>query len=142
MIQMKTRHLLLLIIVTMVASSCAKKICVNYRSEPSSTSQIVIKPSKIAHKADITLNDSLIVESKKVRSLIIKNLAPGEYKIKITSGSTWYTERLYASFVIKVEGESETVVKAVKVPPHCTWYWVGVTSMVVWPLVIFAGLSL
>jgi hypothetical protein len=88
------------------------------------------------------MNDSLIVDCKKVRSVTINNLPAGNYKIKIRSSSSWYTERLCSSFALKTDGDGKTIVKEVKVPPHSTWYWVGVTSMVIWPLVIFAGLAL
>jgi hypothetical protein len=81
-----------------------------------------------------------VVESRKVKTVTFNNLPPGEYKIKYKSRSGWYKEKLSANMVVTSEGDGKTIVKNVEVPQHSGWYWICVASVVVWPVVIVAGL--
>jgi hypothetical protein len=123
-----------------LTSSCAKNLYVNYQAEPYQTSAIVLKPSKISHKTCIFINDSLVVENKNVKTVTISNVPSGEYKIKYKSRSGWYKEKLNSNITMTSAGDGKTIVKKVEVPQHSGWYWVCVSSVVVWPVAILAGL--
>lgn len=139
---MKMKFIFILILAAFLTSSCAKNILVNYQSETLNTSKIVLKYSKVSHKTMVLINDNLIVKRRQAKSVTILNVPAGNYKIRCSSSSGLKKERLEVSMGIKLDGDSKTVVKAINMPIQNGWYWVGVTSMAVWPLVLIAGYTL
>jgi hypothetical protein len=120
---MKRITLLTLVIGMLVFSSCAKKIIVTYQTESKNTGKIVLKPSKATPKTFVTINDNLIVEKKKVKSVTIVNVPHGDYNIHYTSDNSWYKDKLDTELEIKIKDDKE-ITKLVEVPPYSTGYWV------------------
>ncbi len=139
---MKTKFIYFLILAAFFASSCAKNILVNYQAETINTSKIVLKYSKTSHKTKVMINDSLLVNGRQVKSITISNVPAGSYKIKCSSNSGLKKERLYVSMGVKMDGNAKTIVKPINMPVQNGWYWMGVTSLVVWPLALIAGYTL
>ena len=131
-----------MIIVFLFASSCARDVYVNYQAEAANTSKVVFKYPKISHKARVIVNDSVIFTDQKVKSFTIKNLPAGDYKFKYSSSSGLYKAMLSDSAYIKLEGNGETIVKSADLPINNTWYWVGVSSLAIWPLALIAAFAL
>jgi len=139
---MKSKFIYFLILTAFLSVSCAKNILVNYQSESSNTSKIVLKYNKTSHKTKVMINDALFVDGRQVKSVTIRNVPAGEYKIRCTSSSGLKKQRLQVSMGVKLDGADITVVKAINMPIQNGWYWVGITSMAVWPLVLIAGYTL
>ena len=139
---MKTKFIYFLILAAFLASSCAKNILVNYQSETLNTSKIVLKYSKISHKTKVMINDNLIVEGMQAKSVTILNVPAGNYKISCSSSSGLKKEKLQVAMGVKLDGVDKTIVKDIHMPLQNGWYWVGVTSMAVWPLALIAGYTL
>jgi len=139
---MKSKFIYFLILTAFLSISCAKNILVNYQSESLNTSKIVLKYNKTSHKTKVMVNEALIVDGRQVKSVTIRNVPAGEYKIRCTSSSGLKKQRLQVSMGVKLDGMDETVVKDINMPIQNGWYWVGVTSMAVWPLVLIAGYTL
>jgi len=139
---MKTKFVYFVILAAFLASSCAKNILVNYQSENFNTSKIVLKYSKISHKTKVMINDNLLVDGRQAKSVTIRNLPAGDYKIRCTSSSGMKKERLQVSMGVKLVGADKTVIKAINMPIQNGWYWAGVTSVAIWPLLLIAGYTL
>lgn len=139
---MKTSHFFLLVLVTFLAASCSKNIHVTYQPQKSNTSQIVLKYDKVSHRTRILMNDKLIVNGAQAKSVTINNVPAGDYTIKCSSSSGWRKDRVHVAMGVKLDGVDKTVIKKVDMPIQNGWYWVGVSSLVVWPLVLIAGYTL
>ena len=139
---MKSKLIFLLILTAFLSISCAKNILVNYQAESLNTSKIVLKYNRTSHKTKVMINDALFVNGRQVKSVTIRNVPAGDYTIRCTSSSGLKKERLQVSMGVKLEGVDKTVIKAINMPIQNGWYWVGVTSMAVWPLVLIAGYTL
>ncbi len=113
---------LILVVLAIAFSSCARNFQVNYQLESANTGTIVLKPSKVTEKTSVTLNDHLIVNKKKVRSVTIHNVPDGTYDIHYVSGTKWYKERLDVEIPTEM-GNGKKVTKLVQVPPYKNGYW-------------------
>ncbi|GAB3168387.1 hypothetical protein [Telluribacter humicola] len=119
---MKKLSTLILVVLAITFSSCARNIQVNYQLESAHTGTIVLKPSKPTEKTSVTLNDHLIVNSKKVKTITIHNVPDGTYDIHYVSGTKWYKERLDVEIPTEM-GNDGKVTKLVQVPAYKNGYW-------------------
>lgn len=117
------KNLLIVSIIAILFSSCARNMYVDLHANKTNTAKIVIKPSMTTRKTFITLNDSLIVNNKIVKSLTLTGIEPGEYKLQYASGNTAYKDQLHEEMNIKVEA-GKTITKIVEVPSMSNGYWV------------------
>jgi hypothetical protein len=103
---------------------------VDYQIESAHTGKIVLRSSRQVEKAYVSINDHLIVNKKKIKSVTIKNVPIGNYNIHYTSGNWWYKERLDMQLPVKMESGKE-VMCLVKVPPYRTGYWFYIAGQAV-----------
>jgi len=82
----KLNSLITLFVIIVLLTSCAKDIVINYASPTPNSGHICIKPSEKV-KASCSLNDSLMVEGRKIKSITIKNVPSGINSIQF-SGKT------------------------------------------------------
>jgi len=125
---------------TLLFSSCAKSLYVNYQTDSTNTGTIVLKPTKPTIKTFVTINDNLIIEKKRVKSVTINNIPNGKYNIHYTSDNRWYKEKLDTAESIKMES-GKTITKLVEVPPYSNGYYVYngfvfVGSIALWMLIL------
>ncbi len=121
-------------------TSCAKHIYVDYQNETANTGKVVIKPSKPTQRTYMTINDSLVVNKKFVKSVTLKNVPVGAYVVNYTSENVWYKDKLNAEIPLTMESERE-ITKLVEVPPYSTGYWIYVTATAILPTLIFLTLN-
>jgi hypothetical protein len=139
---MKIGRFLILLFIAFFLSSCAKNLLVNYQAEPGNTTNLVLKFSKVSHHAKLSVNDKLLVEGKLARSVTLRNLPAGSYDIKCWSNSGWKKDKVCTTLKAEINGAEKTVVKNIDLPVKNGWYWIGITSLVVWPIVLVAGFTL
>lgn len=139
---MKSRYFFLLAFVAFLASSCARHIQVRYQAQKANTSDIVLKYNKISRRTKVIINDILIVDGRQAKSVTIMNVPVGEYKIRCSSSSGLKKDRLYVTMGIKSDGLGKVITREIEMPLQNGWYWVGVSSLAVWPLVLIAGYTL
>ncbi|MBK7762508.1 MAG: hypothetical protein IPI46_03945 [Bacteroidetes bacterium] len=132
---MKRNHLLILTNILLIFCSCSKHIYVNYQTETANTGKVTIKPTKPTDKTYVTINDSLIVDKKNVKSVTITNLPIGDFNIHYTSDNSWYKDKLDTRISVKMEGSKE-ITKLVEVPPYSTGYWIYITGIAIMPPLI------
>jgi len=139
---MKPNRILILFIIAFFSSSCAKNLLVNYPAEPGNTNELVLKFNKASPKIRVSLNDKLIVDGKLTKSVTIQNLPEGQYDIRCSSYTGWQKERVCTSVKAEILGVEKSVITTIDLPVKNGWYWVGITSLAVWPLVLIAGFTL
>lgn len=139
---MKTKKVFLLCLLAVISSSCAKNMFVSYQPESANTSHIILKPSKVSKKTNVLINDTMFVDCRKLKSVTIKNVPAGNYKIRYTSESAWYTKDFNTSIFVKSDGNGKTLVRQIAVPPRSGRYWLCMSLLVVWPLAIAGALTL
>lgn len=115
----------LLILLTTIAlfSSCAKHITVQYQPVKENTGTVTILPSKNTVGTTVTINDSLIVRKKKVKSLTITNVPEGTHTIQYNTDNSNYKYPLDTAITVEMKPNKE-LTKTVKVPPYSTGYYV------------------
>ena len=129
----------LLLVLTLLTSSCARHYFLNYSTANNNVGNLVLRPNKPTERTFVTINDSLIIKKKNVKSVTVRNVPIGTHNIHYISENGWYKEKLNAELSIQIEN-NKTVTKLIEVPPLSTGYWVYVTSIAVLPwLIIWAG---
>ena len=129
-----TNSFIISIAVCLLFSSCA--VVVNYGAPSPNCGNIVIKPTSAVY-ANLTLNDSLLVKYKYVKSITIKNVPVGVNTIHLSGESNTLKESLDIKNEIKViAGKTNT--QLVTVPPKSTGYWIySIGSLLIlWALVL------
>lgn len=126
---MKKSQLLLLVIAVFVLSSCSKNIYVSYNSEKESTGKVVLKPSKPTVRTFVTINDNLVVDKKRVKSVTITNIPDGEHQIHYASDNMWYKDKMDVQIPLKMS-DGKSITKLVEVPPFSTGYWIYTSVMI------------
>ena len=121
-------------------TSCAKHIYVDYQNESANTGKLVLKPSKPTQRTYVTINDSLVVDKKFAKSIILNNVPQGAHVVNYTSENGWYKEKLNAEIPLKMESGRE-ITKLVEVPPYSTGYWIYVTASAILPSLICLALN-
>ena len=130
-----TMKKLIFILSCALLSSCAQKFYVNYQSDPTNTGKIELKPSKPTYKTYVTINDSLIIDKKKVKSVTINNVPEGDHQLHYISESGWYKDKLDAQMSVSMQ-HNKVATKLVEVPPYSTGYWVYSAALVIFTLLL------
>ena len=139
---MKIGLILILLFIAFFSSSCAKNLLVNYQSEPGNTTSLVLRFNKVLHHTKVSVNEKLLVDGKLTRSVTLRNLPSGSYNIKCSAYSGWQKDDVCTTLKADINGAEITVVKSVDMPVKNGWYWLGFTSLIVWPMVLVAGFTL
>jgi hypothetical protein len=139
---MKTGRIQILLCIAFIFSSCAKNILVNYQEDPVNTTNLVLRFSKVSHHTRLSVNDKLLVDGKLARSVTVMNLPSGDYDIKCSAYSGWKKKNVCTSLKAGINGTGTTVVEHIDLPVKNGWYWLGISSLVVWPMVLVAGFTL
>lgn len=139
---MKLGRILILLFITFFSSSCTKNLLVNYQADPGNTTNLVLRFNKGLHHTQLSVNDKLLVNGKLAKSVTLKNLPAGDYTIKCSAYSGWQKDNVCTTLKAEINGDEKTVVKNIDLPVKNGWYWVGLTSLVVWPIVLVAGFTL
>lgn len=115
----------LFILITTIAlfSSCAKRITVQYQPQKENTGTVIILPSKSTVGTTVTINDSLIVKKKKVKSLTIENVPAGTHTIQYNTDNSNYKYPLDTALTVEMKPNKE-ITKTVKVPPYSNGYYI------------------
>ncbi len=137
---MKKIGFLALTVTLLFFTSCAKHIYVDYQNETANTGNVVLKPSKPTERTYVTINDSLVVNKKFVKSVTLRNVPPGAYVVNYTSENGWYKEKLNAEIPLNMERGRE-ITKLVEVPPYNTGYWIYLTASAILPTLVFLVLN-
>ena len=104
--------------------SCARKhITVKYQESSENTGTIVLKPVKKTVKTYVSVNGTLLVDKRKVKSVTITNVPEGKQAVQYSSESSWYQYPIDSTYSIQVK-TGGTTAKIVKVPPYSTGYYV------------------
>ena len=127
---MKKFKILVLIVAATTISSCSRNIHLNYQLESANTGSIVLKSSRLTEKTSVTLNDNLIVNKKKIKSVTIHHVPTGNYTFHYVSGTKWYKKKLDVQVPVQMENGQE-VTKLVEVPPYKKGYWYYLAGQVV-----------
>lgn len=139
---MKFGRFLILLFIAFFLSSCAENLLVNYQAEPGNTTNLVLKFSKVSHHARLSVNDKLLVKCNLVRSVTLQNLPAGNYDIECWSNSGWKKQKVCTRLNAEMNGDQKTVVENIELHVKNGWYWVGITSLLAWPVVLVAGFTL
>lgn len=83
---MKKSGILVFVLGLFLFTSCAIHLYVDYQNETTSTGKVVLKPSKPTQRTFVTINDSVVVDKKFVKSLTLNNVPRGGgYVVNYTS---------------------------------------------------------
>lgn len=118
--------------IMLLFTSCAKNITVNLSNSSTSTGRVIVEPTKGTDGTYVTLNDSLIVKKKAVKSVIINNIPAGTHKIHYSCDNSFYKEKLDTVITVKV-AKDKHINKVVEVPPYSAGYWILVSLCAILP---------
>lgn len=116
------RHLFLFLL-SLLFSSCALNYFYTYQQSDAGTGIAIFKPIVPTSSSYISLNDTLIVESKFVKSITFENLPVGKYELRYMSSNFSYKEKLDQKISFEVR-QGEVFNKVISIPPLSTGYWV------------------
>lgn len=130
----------ILLIISFVFNSCSLNYFYTYGHDNAHTGKVQIIPIKPVSGTYVTLNDSLIIKNKSVKSLTLENLPYGEYTIHFSSYNPAYKYKLDENMLLKIE-DGTTVTKIVGVPPFSNSYWLygGLSTLGVCLLLLTQG---
>lgn len=131
---MRKTALLLLSLATLLLSSCAKNIHVNYQNDSANTGKVVLKPAEPTNRTYVTFNDSLLVNKKYVKSVTIHNVPSGEHEVHYTSNNYAYKEKIDGKMTVNVDN-NRVITKLIEVPPYSAGYWIGL--LITLPILVF-----
>ena len=120
----KYLHFGILLITLLICSSCGRQLVIPYTSDSNVDAQIFLKPIKPTNRTFITINDSLIVNKKFVKSVTIDHLPPGVYNINYASDVNTMVAKIDTTMTIVVEDHME-ISKIIDVPPYNSWYYIS-----------------
>jgi hypothetical protein len=129
------KHLLIGIIALFCLSSCGKDIIV---SAGTGTGSLTMKPMRPTPNTYVTVNDKLLVEGERVKSVTITGIDEGGKKVVYKSQSDYYETPIDIEKIIRFE-EGEQKTEMVTVPPVSKGYWIY-NGLVLNGLLIYAGL--
>jgi hypothetical protein len=127
---MKRNFLFGAILIITLFSSCSRELFVNYQTETANTGKIIIKPNKSTSKTNVTINDKLIVDGKKLKKLTINNVPEGDYKIHYSSDSHIYKTKIDTVISIQIKGGKE-ITKLVTIPPYSTGFYIYIIGSLI-----------
>ena len=108
----------------MICNACGRQLVIPYTSDSNVDAQIFLKPIKATNKTFISINDSLIVNKKFIKSLTIDHLPPGVYTINYASDVNTMVAKLDTTMTIVVEDHME-ISKIIDVPRYNSWYYIS-----------------
>ena len=108
----------------MICSSCARQLVIPYKSDSNANAQIFLKPIKPTSRTFITINDSLIVNKKFIKSVTIDHLPYGTYTINYASDVNTLVTKIDTTMTIVVE-DQKNISKIIDVPPYNCWYYIS-----------------
>lgn len=117
------KKILSLFILLLLFASCSKRITVTLPPSSEKTGTITVLPSKATVGTTVTLNDSLVVKKKKVKSLTIENVPVGTHTIQYNADNSNYQYPLDTTLTVDMTTPKQ-VTKTVKVPPYSTGYYI------------------
>lgn len=120
---MKPTPILFMMTLSLFFSSCALNYFYTYQPDKAKTGKAVFIPSGSTSRTYVTLNDSLIIENKLLKSLTLENLPDGEYSMHYTSLNYGYKEKLDKTYLFKIENGTKKV-ELIAVPPMSSGYWI------------------
>tara|TARA_B110000240_G_C13183517_1_gene318802 strand:- start:134 stop:562 length:429 start_codon:yes stop_codon:yes gene_type:complete len=129
------RSATLLLFISIIFSSCAQHLLVDYsefdnlKSTQKEIGTLSLVPSRPTEKTSITVNDKLIVLQKYTKSVTIVNIPEGSYNVLYTVGSGNLKDDMNEEFNVNVVGKNKTT-KLLVVPQYSNGYWiyVGIAS--------------
>lgn len=122
--RIKYYQLSILLIILLMCSSCARQVVIPYTSDSDASAQIFLKPIKPTNRTYVTLNDSLIVNKKFIKSITIDNVPSGTYTINYASDVNTMVAKLDTTITIVVEDHKE-ISKIIDVPSYNKWYYIS-----------------
>jgi len=94
----------------------------SYKSNATETGKIVLVPDRVVPKTTVTINDSLIVYKKFVKTVTINNVPVGYHDIHFVSDSRWYKKNLDFSSKNRVD-KDKTKTMLIGVSPYSNGFW-------------------
>jgi hypothetical protein len=119
---MKNKITIYVAIISIAFTSCAKKLVVTFQENSKNTGSIKLIPTK-KNTASIVLNEKVLVQEQRIKSVKIKNVPYGDHKINYQTESVFYVNNLDTNYIVKV-GENSDAEKAVKIPKYNKWYYI------------------
>ena len=110
--------------ILLICSSCARQLIIPYTSDSNANAQIFLKPIKPTSRTLITINDSLIVNKKFIKSVTIDHLPSGIYTINYASDVNTTVAKIDTTMTIVVE-DHKNISKIIDVPPYNSWYYIA-----------------
>jgi len=120
---------LIFILYCTLLSSCAQDLYIKYQSETTNPGKIVIQPEKPTERTFVTIDDSLIVDKKLVRSLTIDNIPEGTHSIHYSTEFRGYKEQIDSMMSVHISNQEE-ITKSLKAPRQKAGSWI-------WPSIVF-----
>ncbi|MCF8332664.1 MAG: hypothetical protein K9I47_00825 [Bacteroidales bacterium] len=114
------QKILLIAITGLFLAGCAKDITVNYRDQ--GKGKVELKPSKNVYDGFVLVNDSMLVDSKTIKSVTIENIPEGNYDVIFRSNYSYYKGNFREKYDIEI-GPEEFHQKNIVVPGYNTSYY-------------------
>jgi len=114
----------ILLIILLMCCACGRQLVIPYTSDSNLDAQIILKPIKPTNRTFITINDSLIVNKKFIKSVKIDQLSPGVYTINYASDVNTMVSKLDTTMTIIVKDHKE-ISKIIDVPRYNSWYYIS-----------------
>ncbi len=134
---MKTLKLLLLVLPVLI-SSCAKSIVVNFSDDANATGKVNFQPSTSLGQASLVVNGKLLVDKQDVKKITVQNLPDGLYNYHLTCDNWRYAQKADAESNFHVQGEGEKTI-LIETPPYSNGYWMymGLSTLGSWAALYF-----
>ena len=113
----------ILLIILWICSSCGRQLVIPYTSDSTLDAQIILKPIKPTNRTLISINDSLIVNKKFIKSITIDHLPSGIYTINYASDVNTMVTKLDTTMTIVVVDQKQTSI-IIDVPPYNAWHYI------------------
>ena len=123
---------------TLLLTSCAKNIVTNFQENTENAGKLVVIPNKPVFHASITLQDELnrdvsmlIVRNKNIKTLEVKNIPEGLYKMELTYNNNELRPIKNNVFHVIVK-KDKTTNKLIQIPPPSLGnylVWIGIVAM-------------
>lgn len=114
----------ILVFTVLIYGSCARQVVIPYASDSEASAQIFLKPIKPTNRTYVTLNDSLIVNKKFIKSITINNVPSGIYTLNYASDVNTMVAKLDTTMTIVVQDHKE-ISKIIDVPRYNSWYYIS-----------------
>lgn len=120
---MKNALLFTLLCASLLVTSCARHIIVNFQESADSTGSIVITPTAPIQGSVLTIDDKLLVDKKFIKKITVKNVPIGAHDVHFSADSWSYKEKINEKSVVTVKANQENA-KIISRPPFSNGYYV------------------